>query len=255
MNQAEITPQKHPFKLPRLVDYEGDLSKDWFFIYYVWDLGKEQLVRKRVAVTGATAALRRANAKRDIKTITDLLVGGATVGKIKVLKKPVKLDAATTTIPDAIQHAMAKKKTRIRGTTMENYDSFHRVLSAWLESKEYTHLKLKDLSQNLVWEFFDYLKEVRQVANKTYNNYHTNFSALITVLVKQNVIGENPCDCTEKLKVSSSGHTPYSSAQMKTIKQELLRQGDQQMLLFISFCYYTAGRPHTEITTLRVCHL
>jgi hypothetical protein len=116
MNQVGSSPVKYPFKLPRLVDYDGDLSKDWLFIYYVRDLGKEYLVRKRVAVTGATAALRKASAKRDIKTITDLLVAGAMVGKLKVLKKPAKLDAGTITIPDAILHAMAKKKTRIRGT-------------------------------------------------------------------------------------------------------------------------------------------
>ncbi len=255
MNQAEATTPRYDYTAPRLVDYDGDLSKEWFFIYYIWHLEKGEKVRKRVSVSGATAALRYTNAKRDMKEIERLLRAGATVGKVKVPKAPAKLDATLTSIPEGILFAMSKKKTRIRGTTMENYDSFHRIFSAWLENREYTHLKLKDLNADLVFEFFDYLKEVRQIANKTYNNYHTNFSALMTVLVKRNVLPENPCDCIEKLKVSSSGHTPYSGVQMKTIKQELLSQGDHQMLLFISFCYYTAGRPHTEITTLRVSHL
>jgi hypothetical protein len=188
MNTPQTTPEKYPYKLPRLVDYDGDLTKDWFFIYYIWNVETHQLVRKRVVVKGTTASQRMASAKRDMKTITDLLVKGATTGKLPKPEKP-RIDLAALTMRQAAAYFLNYKnstlkengfeklparynagKARVSQNMYDSYGAMVKHLYTWLESAGRSALKLEAFGPSDTRDFFNYLREDLEIQAKTYNS-------------------------------------------------------------------------------------
>jgi hypothetical protein len=227
---------------PRLVDYDGDLTKQWFIIYYIWNTDKNAKVRKRLLVDGKTAVIRRATAKKDIDEITEYLRAGYTVGTVK---QPVQgeINIHTITFYKAVEHAIEKKSLSIKDNTLKSYHTFRRVFTEWCRVKNYTDLLLKEATVAVVHKFFDYLKSVRQIENKTYNNYLGYLTTIFNWYIDREYLEKNPCNKVDKLPVESGGHTPYSNEQVKMIKKLIERKGDKQLLLFIQFIYYTLVRP------------
>jgi hypothetical protein len=92
---------------------------------------------------------------------------------------------------------------------------------------------------------FLYLKEKRGVGNKTYNNYRGYFSIIFNFYISgQELPIKNPITKVKALTVEASElHLPFSNAQLSSIQEKLLAKGDKQLLLFISFIYYTFARP------------
>jgi integrase len=99
-----------------------------------------------------------------------------------------------------------------------------------------------------------YLKEKRGVGNKTYNNYRGYFSIIFNFYISsQELPIKNPITKVEALTVEASElHLPFSNAQLSSIQETLLAKGDKQLLLFISFIYYTFARPAEEVRLLQV---
>jgi hypothetical protein len=98
-----------------------------------------------------------------------------------------------------------------------------------------------------------YLKEKRGVGNKTYNNYRGYFSIIFNFYISsQELPIKNPITKVEALTVEASElHLPFSNAQLSSIQETLLAKGDKQLLLFISFIYYTFARPAEEYACCR----
>ena len=235
---------------PRLVDYDGDLTKQWFIIYYIWNTDKNQKVRKRVLVHGKTANIRRATAKKDMDEILEYLKVGYTVGKVKQLPTG-EINIHTITFCKAVEHAIEKKSQSIKNNTIKSYQTFRRVFTEWCNLKGYNNLLLKEATVGIVHEFFDYLKAVRKVENKTYNNYLGYLTTIFNWYIDREYLDRNPCNKVDKLPVESGGHTPYSNDQVKLIKEVIEKKKDFQLLLFIQCIYYTLIRPG-ELRMLKI---
>jgi integrase len=92
------------------------------------------------------------------------------------------------------------------------------------------------------------------VGNKTYNNYRGYFSIIFNFYISsQELPIKNSITKVEALTVEASElHLPFSNAQLSSIQETLLAKGDKQLLLFISFIYYTFARPAEEVRLLQV---
>ncbi len=193
--------------------------------------------------------------------------------KIDTAQIGVSFDLSTFTLRQAIIYfinhknaatAIGGRKTlveeyrqgqaRISQNMHSSYKTFYRLVSEWLTENKWEDLLLSQCNLKVATHFFLYLKETRGVGNKTYNNYRGYFSILFNFYIDQQELPlKNPITRVESLSVEASElHLPFSNAQLSAIQEKLLEQGDKQLLLFISFIYYTFARPTEEVRLLQV---
>lgn len=243
------------FILPRLVDYEGDTSKRWFIIYYVKNTATGKLQRKRyTAINDSDDPKDRwAEAKRAIKDLNNLVIGGYKVHKLNSDVIESEIDLSKASFIEVIEYAIQKKGSKVGSLTLKDYKTLKNTITEFLTSKKAVDYPFKKVDEKFLFSFFDYLKEVRKVGNKTYVNYRTNLHSVFELLINRNLINKNPCSKIEKLKFKKGGsNKPYTTEQIKLIKEEIIKSGDSQLLLFISFIYYCFLRPRTELRLLKI---
>lgn len=232
---------------PRLFDGGGDLSKRWYIDYRIWDADKGAFVRKQYSGMNKyrTLAERRRESKKALAEIKELIAAGFTAGTGPVAL--AGLDMRTATVADALVFVRDQKKLR-RG--LEDYN---RLLKRLHEYPAFGNLPLRLVRPVHAAGFIDHLQKSREMGPKTFNNYRDTLSTVFSRLVKLDLLPKNPCLAIERQRVAPSPmHLPYSEAQRQAIRAELIRRGDRQMLLFISFVYYCFIRSGGELRLLRV---
>jgi integrase len=279
MTKSDNASAKYPFQPCKLYDSGGDVSKQWVVEYYVFNRDEDKLVRRRVSGFNRikTVRARKAAARELMQQIDELLRQGYTEGsatpKIDTTQIGVTFDLETFTLKQAliyfINHknaatALGGSKTlseeyrkgyaRISENMFASYKTFYRLVVEWLSENKWDALLLSQCNLQVVQHFFLYLKEKRGVGNKTYNNYRGYFSIIFNFYISsQELPIKNPITKVEALTVEASElHLPFSNAQLSSIQETLLQKGDKQLLLFISFIYYTFARPAEEVRLLQV---
>jgi integrase len=238
------------YKLPRLIDYDGDLTKQWYIIYYIWNRDKHILERKRnFSINYNTIPLRREAAKKAIQEITQLLQSGGTSYTEKPKVNTLGLDPDKATLFQAYEHALEIKKGSMKN--MKGLISLKNHIKEWLTASRYEHLLFKGIDTETIHKFFDWLKTEKKMGNKTYNNNKGYLSTIFNFYVSRGWIEKNPCDKVKKLKTQSGKHVPFSKEQIKTIKKELGKSKQDQLALFIQCIYYTFIRPG-ELRELKI---
>ncbi len=246
------TPQRHPYELCKLYDCEGNIKKRWVIEYYVYNRDVKKKVRRRISGINRIKTLkeRREAAKELMQEINQLLIQGYTEGGSQ--KGIFQADTQVYTLKEAFTHFLLIKDTAIKKNTAASYRSTQRIFCSWLDSKGLGELALGDFNVTIAYSFFDYLKTERKCANKTYNNYLINLNSIFNFYVSREIIAKNPLDNLSQLKTESGKHVPFTNAQIKRIKERIQKKGDTQLLLFISFLYYTLARPREEVRLLQV---
>lgn len=237
----------------RLVDYGGDLSKRWYIVFYIWNTDIDELVRKRFSRQindYDSIRQRRQIATEYIEEINQLLKEGYTLG---APRHPEEVNIKSLTIGEAIQFIIDRKKLTLSENSMKHYHALHTRMCEYLKLRGLQKIKIKKLSTNLVYGFLDYLKEQRGSGNRNYNNHLRVLKTIVNELMRRDkkLFNENPCADIPELPVTSKKHAAYSPEQMALIKNEMLRQNDPQLLLFIQFIYFTLARPN-EVQHMRV---
>jgi integrase len=143
---------------------------------------------------------------------------------------------------------------RVSKNTFRSYADLMYHVFEWLESRKKSNLLVKDFTPKLCNEFFVYLKEGRKIENKTFNKLRGYFSTVFNFYIKHQELSiKNPVHKVEHLRNEESDmHMPFTNGQMQLIKAAMIEKGDYQLLLFVSFIYYTFTRPGEEVRLLRV---
>lgn len=267
---------KYPYNLARLIipqDKNGrpNLNARWSISFWIWSEIKNKKIRKVLDYDinqFKTIKERKAKAAEYIKAIDELLKEGHVIGKDKERAEvsfTPRRDRDTLTLSQAIDNYIAENKTSLSPNTIRGYRNLNNVLSEWLEHTGITGIRLLDFNPEAAKAFFNYLKLERKVprngvedvgvSNKTFNNYHTNLNRIYNALVEDGTIKKkhNPIQkIKRKKKTASTRHVPYTTEQLKQIKELILKKGDKQLYLFINFIYYTAARPGRELRLMQV---
>jgi integrase len=166
------------------------------------------------------------------------------------------LDIKKATFLEALDYVLEKKSQVIDKGTIGDYRCHRNAMEEWLVKKEMKNIPFTKVTVPILYSFFDYLKVELGLSNKTYNNYHTFFTAAYNLLLRRELITKNLCNNIKKLQVETGGaHKPFTQEQLANIKAEITKRGDKQFLLFISFMYYCFIRPHEELRFLRIEHI
>ncbi len=251
-----------PYRPARLVDFNGDPTRPWFIQFYVYDLGRGRLVRKRVGkdVLNEITRLadRRKFAQQQIAQINKKL---ADDGKVETAPAaPVKsFDFHGYKLLDAITYVQ-RHKLEVENkspATAKQYKYTRTVLHQFLQHHKLPdRLLLRQVTPDLLQRFSHYLREVKHAKPKTHNDRISTLYTAFETLRKLDPdlwADKNPAARVQKLSVTRNTHAAYTPEQIKKM-HNLITPRDPQLMLFLYFICYTLARPK-ELLHLKVAHL
>lgn len=239
-----------PYKPARLVNYaceefpNGDPSKRWYIVFYAWSDISKKLERKRFTQVNdiQTPSERKKHADKIILEINNKLYKGQVVAKKEVAK------IGSDTIENALDKIIEIKKSQLRASSIHGYENTKKFFIEWIKTKKLDKLKVKKLNRGHILEYLDHLTTSGR-GNRSRNNHLTQLGTFFMEIKKRDykIFEPLPTFDITKLPVEKRKHKAYSAEQMANIRQAIEKNGDKQLLLFISFIYYLLARPNEII--------
>ena len=229
----------YPFKVAKLNDCDGDLSGRWYIEFYVWDVQKNRLERKRFYDVNnyVTSEERKSYANRKVREINELLKEGYHIDINKIYETEIE-EIKSYTVTEAIEYALKIKKSSLRDTSYPSYKSIVKKILKWSKNNRIAALDIAHFDKLKAVYFDDYLLVECQYAAKTVNGQISYLKSLFQILVDREVILNNPFKNLSKHKEADSRkNIAYNEAQVSKIKK-IISENDEQLWLFIQFIYY-----------------
>ncbi len=256
-NLTKLNPQeeKYPFKAARLNDCNGDLKKRWYIEFYVWNVQKDSLVRKRTydANHYTTSRERKRYAYRMIREINELLYEGYHIDVAKTVESGEE-ERKSFTLSEAVEYALEIKRPSIRETSYASYKSTKNKFLEWAKENRIATMDVAYFDKLRAIYFDDYLLVHCNYSARTINGDISYIKSFFQVLVDREIITNNPFQKLKKHKEASSRRNlALSKNQIKKIKEEI-EEKDRQLWLFVQFIYYCYLRPN-EVRQLTFQHI
>ncbi len=255
----------YPYREAELIPIDHDMTKTWYIKYYVWDIGREELVRRRVLKPELadihTLEERLHFAAQCIEEINSTLASGA----FQETEKREKDDGIEVynfrgyTLINALDFVITRKTEfdkREEGTIKEYEATKTTILDFFESSKIDSKIRLREVKPNFVNRYLDYLRLVRKVGPKTYNCRIAIMRASINTLMSldDSLFKKNPFIGIPRLKVTTHKHAAYNNDQLLLIRDSLIKKKEHHVLFFIQCIYFTLARPK-ELRHLKVGHI
>lgn len=228
----------YPFRLARLVDRSGDLNKDWYIEFSVWNVQKNGLTRKRVREINKykSKAERYNYAKKYIKEVNELLKEGYHIDTNKQENKAKQENKLTTVLHEIIEiksKELAKKTITSMAGTVNEFLIYCRGSHVSVASQ---------LTKQLLIKYRDFLSK-KDIKARTINNKFAYLSSVFSELEKREIIKSNPLKGLKKLKESKSfKNWSFNDVQISELKPYLKQNID--MWLQVQLMYYCFIRPN-----------
>ncbi len=245
------------FKPAKLV--KSSAGKGWYIVFYVWDVQKNDLVRKRKYIPAkySTDSSKEAYAKDLIKKINKLLKEGYHIDRVKAKK-------AKEENPEDLYHELLLEEAIPRymnyceniaknspGEIHAKHDVIEHFLK-WSEEKNFQLYYLSDVKPFMAQKYFDELIEIKGISAKTYNNSLGRLKNFYNVAKKRKWTQvDNPFNEVERQSTEyGEKNLPYSESQIKEIIP-YIKEKEPYLYKFICFIYYALMRT-TEIRRLKI---
>ncbi|GGD45340.1 hypothetical protein GCM10011514_06700 [Emticicia aquatilis] len=247
----------HPSE-PRFVDS----TTQPLIIYYIWNIDKQDFVRKRKLIPVDISASQKdkivkstiADIKADIKAGYVAYNKKSSAEKYKKdVQEERRLSKKDFTIKEAFDNYIAVKEVSLSESSIKAYKGYKNWFIKFCDKNEYSNLPLKEFSFEQATKFFDEIYLEKSIAAKTHNEIASFVTTVFSYYKKRKVISENPCVHELKVVESEESHHPLTLEQIAKLKEFILeKKGDEQTWLFLNFCYYTCARPRVELRLLKV---
>tara|TARA_B110000003_G_scaffold245228_1_gene254863 strand:+ start:88 stop:1323 length:1236 start_codon:yes stop_codon:yes gene_type:complete len=244
----------YDFKRARLV--QSNHNKGWYVQFYVWDVQRNCLVRrKRYMPTGYTSNESRLAYSKDlVKKINKLLKEGFHIDRTQVRIEIEEEDNIQLSFRQVIPVYINYCEKVAKNSPQEVSSKFFTIkrFLEWAKKKKYRIEIPSDVSENIAIQFFDDMIEVDGVSGKTYNNALGRLRNFYNVADKRKWYdGKNPFKAVDKQRVGyGEKNRAYSKAQL-AILIPYLKENEEYLHKFIGFIYYALMRP-SEIKRLKV---
>lgn len=245
---------KYPYREAVLRDRNGDLDKRWYVEFYVFDVVKNELVRKvdYSINTFKNKKQRRQEAKRLIEEINKLLEDGAVINsseKQRDLPAP-KNKSLTSHTPFGVcfEKILEIKKATTRKRTAQTYESYAVVLRQWMSEYDVHNKPVSYINEQDIYDLTDMLttrvKQQKKISNRTINNYMEFLTGIINEFQRRKIVQDNPVRNWKKLPIVTGRNLAFNTAQKTALLREFEKQGKKQLLIFAKAIYYMLGRPN-----------
>ena len=177
----------YPFKKARLNDCDGDITKRWYIVFYAFDVQQKKLVRKRFYEVNdyTTEVQRRGYARRMIRELNQLLEDGYHLDVNKAPSVVEETNLETTTLADAIEHALEIKKPSIRPSSYPSYKSSVKIFTAWARENKIAGMDIVYFDRLRAVYFNDYLLIKCGYNARTVNGHVAYMRSLFQLLYRQ----------------------------------------------------------------------
>lgn len=253
----------YPYRPARLVPESMDITKQWYIVFYAWDIGKEKLERKRVLQDEfqelTTLEARVSMAEGIIEEINYFLKHDWHLFSSPA-PEIVAADFSKYTILDAFKYSLTYllEVRKISADSVKKYEQVVATVKEFLSYKKLTtSYALRNLNKAFAQSYFEYIATERKNANSTYNFKKGTLTTLVNVLIEvspKTFGGINPFSGVRKLKTQSRKHAAFTTDQLKRLINLATEKKAFQISLFIQFMYYTLGRGK-ELAAMKVGHI
>lgn len=231
------------YKLAKLNDANGDLSRQWHVYYYYEhpESGKNTRFRKWISNKIKTKQGRRQKAQEYINHINMRLRRG--------WNPFAEAETRLTNVIDAIDFAMKVKSATLGKRSRWTYNSVIRIFKRFLKSKKLDRLPVEEMNYAVAQEFCDYMLINENISKRTYNNRLTPLKTIFYFLQKREFIAFNPFENIDKLKVDEPEITAYTPEELALIAKTL-PEYNYQLYVITQLVFYCFIRP-AEIVRLQ----
>lgn len=255
---AVIDNQK-PYNLARISDRDGDLSKRWYVDFYVWDIFRQEKVRKfdyeinrlkrDPKLKGNPDAIRKAMWKRayEIKSAIDKkLKTGYHIDSTPKSKEVFEAEEITgeTALIRAISILFEQKKINTDSDKSASaYQTHINLTSSWLKQTNFSLVPVRLLNYKIAKSYVDwYQKRINPktgepITNVSYNKQLIHWKGFFNHLVDIEVLSRSPARKIKPLPEIKTHNVPYQDHQMGPI-MERLNSEDPQLALICKSMYY-----------------
>lgn len=259
--RQSLAEEKPLYKPCRLNHYNFDLTKQWYVIFYAWNVTTEKLERRRIFEPinrKKTVKARVEIANEIIKKTNAELRSGKVLGKGVHVAPSAKNEIQKLTLSAAIDFFKTEKvKSGRRPNYLRRYDTLKFYVLGYFEKNKSNEILVKDIDESFFESLFDHIRDTSE-SNRTFNNYRDDASILMNFLNKKagkKLFNEsqNPVkNAVEKMRyVKSRKHAAFSDEQFMQALRMCTDMGYHDVALFLKFIYYTLGRPK-EVMALKV---
>ncbi|GAB4494312.1 MAG: hypothetical protein OHK0045_25330 [Raineya sp.] len=234
----------YPYKLPRFVE-----GKNPYIVFYIWNENTNKLQRFRKELPKGVD--KKTWVKEKIKAITEILVAGYRICKIKTEQQEQEeaKQQEEPTIIQALEYICEIRKKENSLTTVTREKSYIKIFSQFLRNSNLQDAKLKDLEKKHIIGFLDFIKE-RGNGNLTRNNYLSWLKTIFNILKTRGYLTENPAQSIKKLKETETRSVALTPEHLKLVINEI-KTTDTETYIFCLFVFYTFIRP-IELRRLKV---
>jgi integrase len=249
--------QKKLAIMPRLHNYDGDTSKQWFVFYSFRNPKSGKMQRFRIYEGFTTLKTAEEKTQHGLKLADKI--------RQKLLNgwSPFQ-DEQKVVYEDSLQYSKVAKKY---GRQRQSNKRFDYYTSKWLDQKvgirpaTYTTYKskLRYFNEFLRWggiyendisefgadharEFNLWLRKKRKLGNKSINEYNVLMMAFFRYLIDDGLVKENPFSKIKPLKTEPKKPRIYSNELLTRISKKAARH-DPQLLMAIRLIFNCFIRP------------
>lgn len=256
------------FRLPRLFNAGGDLSKQWWVEIAYRDPRDGKMKRKRYRQGFSELKTRKArneHAEKLIKEYTE---------KLKAGWNPLDDSEQVAYVDELAYHQAAqvygRKRESIRNIrfygseyitlmkstkakkTYESYRGKVRKLISWLEKEKLAENEIYTITGQILTRFFEHLIIDLKLAKPTIEKYYITTSNFFDYMVSKQAIHKNPI---QKIVVPEVGEdnaaVPFMDDDMELLLNAI-REEDPQLYLAALLQYFCFIRPGDELLTLKI---
>lgn len=144
------------------------------------------------------------------------------------------------------------KKNDVSAKSYQSYQSKTRLFALWLENQGYGELKIYQITNDIVVEFFNHLINERALDRVTIAKYRQNIGSMFRYFKSKKLIAEIPMeDLPRSNKRSNAGARHINDRDMMRYLDYVV-QHDKQLFLASVFQLFLLIRPNRELRLLKV---
>lgn len=241
-----------------IVDYDGDVSRDWYIDIVLPDLVTKSW--KRIRYKGGVNRYKK-KIDRDAaifllhQQIEKMLAQGLTYTGNRFafgsLDETVDRKVASYTLQKAILVYYTDKKADLSRSSTNRILALHRLVKEF--ETGHRSIDFVKVQVQHVQKFLEWVQQTRNLEPKTFNHYRNTLASVYNHFIKMGASITNPVKgITAKRVTKGQRHHPLTMAELSALKKAALDAGDKQYALFIAFAFYTLARPGKELRFLKV---
>lgn len=258
--------------MPKLNDCRGDLSRQWFIYFSVFNpaSGKMQPFRKYDGFAELkTVEERKKHAQKQIKKWKTKLLSGWNPffeadkilynNRLRYETRVRRTGSETETTKNFAYYSSryldhCRNILQLAPATITCYKSKLRIFGQFLTKRKISNVSIRFYNIDTINEFNKYLITDRQLDGKILNDYNEMLKRFFKHCIKEEkVITNNPCDDVRRYKESEKHHIAFNKAYIQRMRNTLINN-DPWLWLMIQFLYGTLMRPK-ELRFLQIKHI